>query len=165
MASSIDLKTYLTHQIAALKQLNRLLLDEQQAVASMNTGKMEELNLQKEEVQDHQRRIIEEGRQAITVLAREYGLPADTTLSRLIERFDQKQKAELLVLQKEAAESATKVRLLANENRGMLERFLGTVNESLGFLLRVLNTSNQYGASGSYVQRSQAGAVMVNRKA
>lgn len=165
MASSIDLKTYLTNQIAALQELYQLLQDEQQAAAALDTVRMDELNRLKEDVQQRQRRIIDEGRQAIAVLAREYGLPPETSLSRLIERFENAQKAELLVLQKDAAEMAARVRQAAQENQGLLERFLGTVNESLGFLLRVLNTSNQYGATGGYVPRVQAGAVMVNREA
>lgn len=165
MAASADLKDYLANQITALEELQQLLQDEQQAVATLDTAKMEVLNQQKEQAQERQRKIIDTGRQTISVLAREYGLPSETTLSRLIERIETQQKAELLVLQKEAAERANRVRVLAHENKGMLERFLGAVDESLGFLLRVLNTSNQYGASGAYVARRQSGAVMVNREA
>ena len=165
MASSIDLKNYLTNQIAALQELHQLLQDEQQAMVALNTTRMDELNQLKEDVQRRQRKIIDEGRQAMNVLAREYGLPPETSLSRLIERLDNSQKPELLVLQKDASEMAIRVRRAAQENQGLLERFLGTVNESLGFLLRVLNTSNQYGSTGGYVPRVQAGAVMINREA
>lgn len=164
MASSVDLKTYLTSQVAVLRELGQLLQEEQRAVAALDTGRMDALNLQKEAVQERQRQIIDEGRRVFGLLASSFGLPAETSLSRLIARFDRQQQPELLVLQKEAAEAATRVRSLAHENQGMLERFLGTVNDSLGYLLRVLNTSNQYGASGGYVQRRQDGAVMVSRE-
>jgi len=68
-------------------------------------------------------------------------------------------------LQQAAKQGGSAVSVLANQNRGMLERFLGVVNESLGFILRILNTSNTYGVRGTYLSNVQAGAVMVSKEA
>jgi len=104
-------------------------------------------------------------RDAIGVLARQLGSTPVKSVSELLPKLPREAAAELAPLQRQVQESGVAVNQLARQNRGMLERFLGTVNESLGFLLRVLNTSNQYGSSGTYIQRTQSGAVMVNREA
>ena len=68
-------------------------------------------------------------------------------------------------LQREIKQCSSSVSVLANNNRTMLERFLGVVNESLSFILRILNTSNTYGVRGTYLANAQAGAVMVSKEA
>lgn len=165
MNSNVDLKNYLENQLSALRDLHNILQEEQKAVISLDTDRMGQLNIRKEEIQDRQQSMVAEGRRIISSVAIKMGLPADTSLSRLIERLDRSEQPELMILQKDVVEMAAQVRQAAGENSGLLERFLGTVNESIGFLLRVLNTSNQYGASGSFIPRIQSGAVMLNREA
>jgi flagellar biosynthesis/type III secretory pathway chaperone len=160
-----EITTYLEEQIVTLKELHQLLKEEQQAVADLDTARMDALNLQKEAVQERQRKLSAAGRKLVEKLAQQLKLPADTPLGQLIAKLDAGPKSGLQAKLNQVKDLATAVRAAANENKGMLERFLGTVNESLGFLLRVLNTSNQYGSTGSYIQRTQAGAVMVNREA
>lgn len=104
-------------------------------------------------------------RDAIGTLARQVGGTPVKTVSELLQKLPKETAAELAPLQRKVQENGVAVNELARQNRGMLERFLVTVNDSLGFLLRVLNTSNQYGSAGTYIQRTQSGAVMVNREA
>jgi flagellar biosynthesis/type III secretory pathway chaperone len=160
-----EITKYLEEQIATLKELHQLLKEEQQAVAVLNTARMDALNLEKEAVQERQRKLSAAGRKLVETLAQQLKLPIDTPLGQLIAKLDTASRPGLQTLLKQVKDLAAAVQSAANENKGMLERFLGTVNESLGFLLRVLNTSNQYGSTGSYIQRTQAGAVMVNREA
>lgn len=160
-----EILKYLENQIATLKELHQLLKEEHQAVAVLDTALMDQLNLKKEEVQERQRKLSVEGRKLIEKLAVQLRMPLDSQLGQLVARMETASKPALITQLSLVKELAAEVKAAASENKGMLERFLGTVNESLGFLLRVLNTSNQYGSTGSYIQRAQAGAVMVNREA
>jgi len=71
---------------------------------------------------------------------------------------------QLAPLQKQLQEAGSAVKELAVQNRAVLERFLGTINESLGFLTRILNSSSFYGANGTY-RTERTGAMIVNREA
>jgi hypothetical protein len=126
---------------------------------------MEQLNSQKEPVVARQFRAADALRDAIAGVSRQFGGSPVKTVTDLLQKVPKDVAQELVPLQKAVQEAGAAVHQQAQHNHGLLERFLGTVNDSLGFLLRVLNTSNQYGASGTYVQRTQAGAVMVNREA
>lgn len=165
IAGTTALKSALQEQLTVFNDLHRLLQEEQQAIVNLDTARMGQLNNQKEPVITRQFQAADALRDAIGSLARQSGVTAVKTVSELLQKLPKETANELAPLQKAVQEAGKVVHELAQYNRGLLEQFLGTVNDSLGFLLRVLNTSNQYGASGNYVQRSQAGAVMVNREA
>lgn len=155
----------LRDQLAVFNDLQQVLQEEQQAIVSLNTARMEQLNSQKEEIVARQFRAADALRDAIGTLARQAGAAQAKTVTELLKALPKEAADQVAPLQKAVQDAGKTVHERAQHNRGLLERFLGTVNESLGFLLRVLNTSNQYGASGTYTPRSQAGAVMVNREA
>jgi len=159
------LVTALQEQLAVFKELNGLLLEEQEAIANLDTARMDQLNSLKEPVVARQFRAADGLRDALAVLSRQVAGTSAKTVTELLQKLPREAAQEILPLQKAVQEAGNEVQRQAQHNRGLLERFLGTVNDSLGFLLRVLNTSNQYGASGTYIQRAQAGAVMVNREA
>ena len=160
-----EINKYLAEQEIVMTELLQLLREEQKAISLLDTAKMDELNHLKENAQERQRKLSILGREMISTLAGRLNLPNSSTLSDLIGRLDPKSRLPLEQQQGRIVELARLIKEVANENKGMLERFLGTVNESLSFLLRMLNTSNQYGSSGNYVQRTQSGAVIVNREA
>lgn len=164
-AATTALVTALQEQLAVFTDLRQLLQEEQQAIVALDTARMEQLNLLKEPVVMRQFKTADALRDAIGVLARQAGGTPVKTVSELLPKLPKEAAAELAPLQQKVQETGVAVNQLARQNRGMLERFLGTVNDSLGFLLRVLNTSNQYGSAGTYIQRTQSGAVMVNREA
>jgi len=155
----------LQEQLAVFSELSRLLQEEQEAIVSLDTARMEQLNSLKEPVVARQFRAADGLRDALAGLSRQLGGASVKTVSELLQKLPKEAAKEILPLQQTVQEVANTVHRQAQHNRELLERFLGTVNDSLGFLLRVLNTSNQYGASGTYIQRAQAGAVMVNREA
>ncbi len=159
------LEKALQEQLAVFGDLQRLLGEEQQAVVELDTARMELLNSQKEPVIARQMLAADLLRDAIAGLSRQSGGVAAKNVSELLQRLPRESTKELAALQQAVQESGAAVHRQAQHNRALLEPFLTTVNDSLSFLLRVLNTSNQYGASGSYLQRTQAGAVMVNREA
>lgn len=155
----------LQEQLAVFQELNGLLVEEHAAIVNLNTARMEQLNSLKEPVVARQFRAADGLRDALAGLSRQVcGVPVKT-VSELLQKLPKEAAKEIKPLQQAVQATGSEVRRQAQHNRGLLERFLGTVNDSLGFLLRVLNTSNQYGASGTYIQRTQAGAVMVNREA
>ncbi|MGE3551218.1 MAG: flagellar protein FlgN [Geobacter sp.] len=164
-AAVTNLVVVLQEQLAVFTDLRQLLQEEQQAIMAVDTARMEQLNSLKEPVVMRQFKTADALRDAIGVLARQLGSTPVKSVSELLPKLPREAAAELAPLQRKVQESGVAVNELARQNRGMLERFLGTVNDSLGFLLRVLNTSNQYGAAGTYIQRTQSGAVMVNREA
>ena len=165
MATANRLTDVLVEQVSILKELQQTLQDEQKAIASLDTQSMETLNNQKELLITRQRATAETLRSVMSETARQFGLPSTATLGELVEKMPSAMRSQIEPLQQAAKQNGSIVSLLANQNRGMLERFLGVVNDSLGFILRILNTSNTYGVRGTYLSNAQAGAVMVSKEA
>ncbi|QOX80253.1 flagellar protein FlgN [Trichlorobacter lovleyi] len=165
MATANRLTDILAQQLEVLNELQKTLHDEQKAIAGLDTPLMEVLNSQKELLIVRQRNIAESLRTVLAETAGQLGLPASVTLSEMLEKMPASLRAQVEPLQQSVKQTGSAVSVLANQNRGMLERFLGVVNESLSFILRILNTSNTYGVRGTYLNNTQSGAVMVNREA
>ncbi len=165
MATANRLTDVLIEQTTILKELQQTLQDEQKAIAALDTQLMEALNSQKEQLLSRQRTMTETLHSVLSDTAGQYGLAPSATLGELIEKMPASVKGQVAPLQQTARQTGTAVSVLANQNRAMLERFLGVVNDSLGFILRILNTSNTYGVRGTYLSNTQAGAVMVSKEA
>lgn len=165
MATANRLTDVLIEQTTILKELQQTLQDEQKAIAALDTQLMEALNSQKEQLLSRQRTMTETLHSVLSDTAGQYGLAPSATLGELIEKMPASVKGQVAPLQQTARQTGTAVSVLANQNRAMLERFLGVVNDSLGFILRILNTSNTYGVRGTYLSNAQSGAVMVSKEA
>lgn len=165
MATANRMIEVLQEQQLVLQELQQVLRDEQQAIVALDTQRMEALNSLKEPLLVRQRAMAEALRQTLTTTVQQLGLPQSTTLSELVAKMPATMRPQLEALQQSAKKSGTAVALLAEQNRAMLERFLGVVNDSLAYILRILNTSNTYGVRGTYLSNTQAGAVMVSREA
>ncbi len=165
MATANRLTDVLIEQTTILKELQQTLQDEQKAIAALDTQLMEALNSQKEQLLSRQRTMTETLHSVLSDTAGQYGLAPSATLGELIEKMPASVKGQVAPLQQTARQTGTAVSVLANQNRAMLERFLGVVNDSLGFILRILNTSNTYGVRGTYLSNTQAGDVMVSKDA
>ena len=165
MASSNRLIALLTEQLSVLRELQQTLQDEQKAIVGLDTQTMEMLNSQKEQLVNRQRGLAESIRLALVETAGQLGLATSASLGEIIDNSPASMRNLLEPLQREIKQCSSSVSVLANNNRTMLERFLGVVNESLSFILRILNTSNTYGVRGTYLANAQAGAVMVSKEA
>lgn len=165
MATAHRLTDVLSEQTRILKELQQTLEDEQKAIAALDTQAMESLNSQKEQLIQRQRLMTETLHGALSATAVQHGLTSSATLSEIIEKMPMTLRGQIEPLQQAARQAGLEVSTLANQNRGMLERFLGVVNDSLGFILRILNTSNTYGVRGTYLSNVQSGAVMVSKEA
>jgi len=165
MATANRLTDVLGEQVAILKELQQTLQDEQKAIAALDTQLMESLNSQKELLVNRQRIVAETLRRVMSETAVQLGLAPSVTLSEIVEKMSLPMKTQVAPLQQSAKQLGSSVSVLANQNRSMLERFLGVINESLGYILRILNTSNTYGVRGTYLANAQSGAVMVSKEA
>lgn len=165
MADFKLLEELLTAQLAVVKELQQTLQDEQQAIAELDTVRMESFNAQKELLVTQQRKIVTNLKMVMSEISKKLALPASSRLSVLLEKSPQDVRRKLEPLQQDLAETGGQVAQLADQNRFMLERFLGVVNDSLGFIMQILGTSNTYGARGNYMANIQAGAVMVSKEA
>ena len=165
MASAHRLTDVLIEQTKILKELQQTLEDEQKSIAALDTQAMEALNSQKEQLIQRQRLMTETLHGVLSATALQYGLASSSTLSEIIEKMPLSIRGQVEPLQQAARLAGVEVSMLANQNRGMLERFLGVVNDSLGFILRILNTSSTYGVRGTYLSNAQSGAVMVSKEA
>lgn len=155
----------LTEQMDVCNELRRLMHDEQQAIIALDTARMEELNSLKEQAVLRQRRSADILKNAMAQLARQTGLDTKSSLSDLIGKLPVEAAKKLTPLQRELQQTGAAVAELAQQNKEVLERFLGTVNNSLGFITRVLNSSNFYGSGGTYLNNERTGAMIVNREA
>jgi flagellar biosynthesis/type III secretory pathway chaperone len=165
MATADRLTDVLIEQTKILKELQQTLQDEQKAIVALDTQAMEALNNQKDMLIQRQRLMTETLHGVLSATAVQYGLTSSATLSEVAEKMPASIRGQIEPLQQAARQAGSVVSVLANQNRGMLERFLGVVNDSLGFILRILNTSNTYGVRGTYLANSQSGAVMVSKEA
>ena len=160
----LELSSALAEQLAVCAELRQLLLDEQKAMSSLDTPLLETINSRKEQVVSRQRKATDQLRNVMGRMSRQAGIPVDSGLSELLPALPKDAVQQLAPLQKQLQEVGSAVKELAAHNRAVLERFLGTINESLGFLTRILNSSNFYGANGAY-RKEQTGAMIVNREA
>ncbi len=165
MATANRLAEILTEQLEILKELQQTLQEEQEAIVKIDTTYMESLNTQKEQIIIRQRKTAERLHSVMAETAIQTGLPPSATLTEIINKMPTQMREQIQPLQQAAKQAGSSVSALANQNRGMLERFLTVVNDSLAFILRILHTSNTYGVRGTYLSNTQAGAVMVNREA
>lgn len=155
----------LDEQMAVCTDLKQLMLDEQQALIALDTVRMEELNSLKEKMVTRQRKTAESLKEAMGRTAHQAGLSANCSLSELVRKLPQETGKRVKSIQDELLKVGTEVSELAMQNKEMLERFLSTVNNSLGFITKVLNSSNFYGAGGTYLNNDRTGAMIVNREA
>lgn len=165
MATANQLLDVLGEQVSVLKELQETLQDEQKAIVGLDTTVMEILNSKKEQLIVRQRKLTDLLGQVMFETAKQFDLPQSATLTEIAEKSPASVKPQIVALQQKVKQIGSAVTLLANQNRGMLERFLGVVNDSLGYILRILNTSTTYGMRGTYLANAQSGAVMVNREA
>ncbi len=165
MATANCLSEALTEHLQLLNDLHQTLQDEQKAIVAIDTKLMESLNCHKEQLIVRQRKVTETVQGVMAKTAVQLGLSPSATLSEIVCAMPPEMKIEVQPLQQAIKQAAADVSLLASQNRSLLEKFLGVVNESLSFILRILNTSNIYGRSGTYITNIQAGAVMVNKEA
>jgi len=165
MATANRLIEVLSEQLLVAKELQQVLQDEQKAIVTLDTPLMETLNSQKELLVTRQRKIAETLLAVMSETAGQLGLPASATLTEVVAKMPASLQVQLEPVQQQVKQTSAAVSLVASQNKAMLDRFLGVINESLGFILRILNTSNTYGVRGTYLSNIQAGAVMINREA
>lgn len=147
-----------------LKELFQILERETAEMGNVNIAAMTVSNQAKEKLiadiaerASYMPRIISE-------LAVREGLSQSASLGTLAEQMAKRGNRELIEKQQQISSSAAKVQQAAALNREIAERFASSVTTSLNLLMRLINQSNVYGASGGYQQRP-AGAVMINREA
>jgi flagellar biosynthesis/type III secretory pathway chaperone len=165
MATANRLIEVLSEQLLVAKELQQVLQDEQKAIVTLDTPLMETLNSQKELLVTRQRKVAEILLAVMSETAGQLGLPASATLTEIVAKMPASLQVQLEPVQQQVKQTSAAVSLVATQNKAMLDRFLGVINESLGFILRILNTSNTYGVRGTYLSNIQAGAVMINREA
>lgn len=165
MATANQLTDVLIEQVRVLQELRQTLRDEQKAIAGLDTHLMEALNGQKEQLVNQQRKVLESLHVVLPEIAKQHSLPASATLSEIVAQMPSSMRGQVEPLRQDVKRVGSEVSVLANQNRRMLERFLGVVNDSLAFILRILNTSNTYGVHGTYISNVQSGAVMVSKEA
>jgi flagellar biosynthesis/type III secretory pathway chaperone len=165
MATANRLIEVLSEQLLVAKELQQVLQDEQKAIVTLDTPLMETLNSQKELLVTRQLKIAETLLAVMSETAGQLGLPASATLTEIVAKMPASLQVQLEPVQQQVKQTSAAVSLVATQNKAMLDRFLGVINESLGFILRILNTSNTYGVRGTYLSNIQAGAVMINREA
>lgn len=165
MATANRLIEVLSEQLLVAKELQQVLQDEQKAIVTLDTPLMETLNSQKELLVIRQRKVAETLLAVMSETAGQLGLPASATLTEVVAKMPASLQVQLEPVQQQVKQTSAAVSLVASQNKAMLDRFLGVINESLGFILRILNTSNTYGVRGTYLSNIQAGAVMINREA
>ena len=160
-----ELADTLSMQLTLLKELLALLERETPELAGISLDAMAEINGLKEglvaRIDEHTTPL----RQAISEAAINLGLPLDAALGEVAALVGRQGNKEIPRLHKELNRLAERVRQVATLNREIAERFVSTVNNSLDFVIQILNQSSVYGASGGYQRPQVSGAVMINRKA
>lgn len=158
------LTTALSDQLKLLEELLALLEQETSSLAEINLDAMAGINGLKEGVVARIEEHTTPLRETLAEVAAGLGLPPHATLGEISVVLANQGNGEIRGLHQELNRVAARVRQVASVNRDIAERFVSTVSSSLNFLVRILNQSSVYGASGGYQPR-QSGAVMVNRKA
>src|ERR1700741_2867629 len=154
----------LSLQLQMFEELLAILKRETHGLSEINLEAMAEINSQKESVTARIEANTAPLRQAIGEAASHLGLPSDASLGELAAKLKQQGNKDIPRLHLDLNKIADQIRLTAGMNLEIAERFAASVSSSLKFLMRIINQSNVYGASGGYQQRP-TGAVMINREA
>ena len=137
----------------SMEEMVQLLARERDAIISCDTERLHEATTRKLEVAAAMEVIDGNCRQVMAREAERLGLPANATLTPIIERCTPAEQAELADLQKKIASLAGEIRQMVDENRRFLGSALTTVNRSLAFFQSRFTVSETYGGSGQMVER------------
>ncbi|MDD2736193.1 MAG: flagellar protein FlgN [Desulfuromonadaceae bacterium] len=151
-------------QTGLLNELLQVLERETVEMGDVDTSAMDLSNRTKEELFVKiagQTPILQ---QAVSAQAVCVGLPVSASLGEIAECIAKRGNRELLTKQQQIHRTAERIRQVSALNVEIAERFSSSVTSTLGLIMRLVNQSNIYGASGGYQQRP-ASAVMVNREA
>lgn len=138
---------------ASMEEMVQLLAEEREAIIACDTERLHEATARKLEVAAAMEVLDGNCRQLMAIEAERLGLPANATLTPIIERCPPVEQGELAALQKKIASLAAEIRQMVDENRRFLGSSLTTVNRSLAFFQSRFTVSETYGGSGQMVER------------
>ncbi len=138
---------------ASMEEMVRLLSEEREAIITCDTERLHEATSHKLEVAAAMEVLDGNCRQLMALEAERLGLPANATLTPIMERSAPVEQAELTALQKTIASLAAEIRQMVDENRRFLGNSLTTINRSLAFFQSRFTVSETYGGSGQMVER------------
>lgn len=154
----------LAEQSLLLEELLNVFERETVEMGDVNISEMSNSNQAKEELINKIAKNSQVVQQAVSQLAGNYSLPADTSLKVIAEHLAKKGNEELLLKLQQLSITTNRIQQVAALNMEIAERFSATITTTLTLITRLINQSNVYGASGGY-QRNNTGAVMINREA
>jgi hypothetical protein len=137
-----------------LRDMRRLLEQEQACLVSLDMAKLEENQQELARVMGRMAEISDSCRAKISVIGVELGLPENASLSPIIARMSQPEKGALREAQARIAADSQGLNGTLALNRGLLEDSLKVVERSVNFFNRLFNPVETYGLAGSMVSRS-----------
>jgi flagellar biosynthesis/type III secretory pathway chaperone len=144
----------------SMEEMVQLLTVEKEAIIACDTERLQEATARKLEVAAAMEVLDGNCRQLMAREAERLSLPANATLSPIIEKSTPAEQAELAALQKKIATLAGEIRQLADENRRFLGSSLTTINRSLAFFQSRFTVTETYGGSGQMVERGANSSLL-----
>jgi hypothetical protein len=151
--SIADLISTLAEKGELLREMRRLLQEEQSCLVGLDLERLDENQQEIACVMERMARITETCKSMIAAVAAELGLPAGATLSPIIARMGQPEQDALRAAQNRIAADSQGLHGALTLNRGLLEDSLKVVERSVSFFNRLFNPGDTYGLAGSLVAR------------
>jgi hypothetical protein len=149
--SITELIAALSEKGAVLTEMTRLLEEEQACLASLDLARMDENQQQIGTVMERMALLSHSCQTLIGSVGAELGLPANQTLSPIIEKVGQPERGALKSVQRRIAEQSQALNGALTLNRVILEDSLNVVGGSLNFFNRLFNPVDTYGNAGFMV--------------
>jgi DNA repair photolyase len=148
-----ELISTLAEKGALLREMRRLLQEEQSCLISLDMSGLEDNQQEIACTMERMAQISERCKAMIAAIGAELGLPANTTLSPIIARMGHPEQGALREAQTRITADSQGLNGALTLNRGLLEDSLKVVERSVSFFNRLFNPGDTYGLAGSLVAR------------
>ncbi|RNC67266.1 MAG: flagellar protein FlgN [Desulfuromonadales bacterium] len=160
---TVELVDILDARGASMEEMVRLLEEERQAIISFDTERLQVAAARKVHVAALMEELDGTCRVALARAGERHGLADNATLSPIIARTPQPDRAELAAIQVKLGSLASDIRRMLDDNRRLLESSLTTIGRSLSFFQSRFKVAETYGGSGQMVERG-ANAGLLRRE-
>jgi flagellar biosynthesis/type III secretory pathway chaperone len=153
MAESVaELITALGDSRSALEEFHQLLQEEQRCIVDLDLSGLSTNGESKEKILVQLQTLNGICQEQLRRTGMELGLAADCSLTPLITRAASPVRDTLLKLQNNILDVAGSVNRLNSVNRELLQNSISMTGRSMEFFLKLLQSSDTYGASGQMAE-------------
>ncbi|QXE90341.1 flagellar protein FlgN [Geomonas subterranea] len=160
----VELIAALCEKGVLLDQMQALLQEEQECMASLDMARMEENQQEITAGMERLARLSGQCQGMIAAIGADLGMPGESTLSPIIERLGAPEKQALKEAQDSVTGNARALHGALALHRRLIEDSLNVVGRSVNFFNRLFNPGQTYGGAGAFVNAGRGASGFVSKE-